>query len=851
MPSIAIPNLDREVFETVVKSIYTDPHRASLREIIANAIDANRERFGDQAWNSQVTVSFDIDNITVEDQGFGISPKVMKNIYGAMFQTTKRSGFSDTVTDANGEHGIGSKTPFGLLYEAERSVDSDANFYTVNTVFEGVRYVYKMFLSTEGIPSYELIHEEVTNRPCGTQVSFPNFLKLANMYVYCVDFSLQAGQERLLREVLIPFIDGNHTEVPVVFNGNNVAAMRVVNQILEATRGVTVAGPIRYYGMTGTRDILVKYKNILYPVADLTFTRALKDIHDMLSQSGDLTTAYRGDIIDLILSIANNGLTVFEIDLDKLDAPLKVNRSRDRFEFDTHTSEALDYMAKEVLFQMYNAVDAGSSMIGQIIDGSKIKDIINKNLMIEKLKSCHNIASGLDFQKSESIISDLKGAFDSDVQGYQCVVIDGVDYTNMVDIMFTHGDVPTSLKNYMTRHVHVDECELFDILNTITTDTRKKVNSCFMETSRSGSKFRSIRLSDGMKVTFKLLADPKNVFLIRDTKSFTIMAEGLLKSTENDFERVFVLSAKDINKDAFEKAGYQRVYYTSELVEENSDVIEEVQKVKKERASRIKGIRHIQSVHPTFDSDVIKRNQKTIDPNRLDELLAKYEGNVFYSFDVPKEELVASKDNEYFFIEKMDEKLSDKYRISRGGDPLFIGDVHASLPVSSLVFYLDKTAKQDFSKITDVGTDLDDHLKEWFTTRTVRVSGGVNKQEDLRLALRAVRRERDDEVFDVVNKFITGACNHGYFDTVDQRAGEPATGVGEPTSKRQRFFEKLFINKTHDPKAQVFVEELRQGLEANPTISYIVEKFPSFCADDEKYQAYVDFILSQLGVKKY
>lgn len=850
MPSIAIPNLDREVFETVVKSIYNDPRRASLREIIANAIDANRERFGDPA-QSQVTVCFDIDYIAIQDQGIGISPKVMKDIYGAMFKTTKRSGFADTVTDSNGEHGIGSKTPYGLLYDAEGTSDLIANYYIVNTVYEGVRYVYKMYLSKEGIPSYDLIHEETTDRDSGTQVSFPNFFKPSNMYSNVASLTLESGQTKLLWEVLTPFIDGNHTEVPLLFNGDNYAVMRIVTQIIEATKNVVVAGPIRHYSMPETDDILVKYKNILYPVKMFDFRHSLRDAHDLLTETTDLLPDNRDDVVDMICAIAAKHMTVFEIDLTQISAPLKVNRSRDRFEFDTNTSEAMAALAKQVMLQAYNVVDAGCRTLTHIVETSQNKDMIKKNSLIESLKGCRVIRSGLVLGDPNSIMSALQDLFVSSTDGFDGAVIEGVDYRELVDIMFTYGDVSAMLKNFMVRDIQQDRCDLIDNLNAILSDSSKRVTHCTMDNVRSGRKFSSNNASGSLQASFKTLCGPELAILIRDTKSYTVMAESLLKSTDHDYTRVIVLSAKDIDKKAFDEIGYTHAYNTSELVEENSEVIEQIQQVQKARAARIKGIRHVLTIDSSFDSDVIKRNQKSLEPKVLESLLSGYEGRVFYSFDVPMTaDFATTEDGQRVYIEKTSDKHRDPYKFTHTGDVLYSGDIHSALPARSLLFYLESSSKQDFTQITDVATDLDSYVKQWFAGLTMMDESGVNKSEDVKIAVRTMGiANPDSHTVAMVSRFINGALNHAYFDDTVAEANIGA--VKNERSPRQEIFRKRFVKKAHNPKAQEFVEEIQRGFEHNPTILFIVEQFPRFVVDDEKFQKYVDFILSQLAVEKF
>lgn len=142
-------------FQLIMDKLYTNPLRATIREIIANAIDANREAGRENFLSIQMPGLEP--TLWITDYGFGISPQRMKEVYTKVFTSTKRNNNRDI-----GCYGIGRLSCLSLAQQ-----------YPLVTRVDGVEYHYAIYLNEEGIPDSSLLHKEETDSPNGTSVGIP------------------------------------------------------------------------------------------------------------------------------------------------------------------------------------------------------------------------------------------------------------------------------------------------------------------------------------------------------------------------------------------------------------------------------------------------------------------------------------------------------------------------------------------------------------------------------------------------------------------------------------------------------------------------------------------------------
>lgn len=146
-----------KTFRSLFGDLYANPFRSMIREIVANAHDANRQ----SGYNGPVEISVHKDGveyyIEIKDHGVGMTYDDMVNIYTTFFKSTK----SDS-NDSIGGFGIGSKSP--LAY---------ADYFIATSVKDGKKNVI-MTSKNNDIPSYQVMLKNVdTNETNGTTIRIP------------------------------------------------------------------------------------------------------------------------------------------------------------------------------------------------------------------------------------------------------------------------------------------------------------------------------------------------------------------------------------------------------------------------------------------------------------------------------------------------------------------------------------------------------------------------------------------------------------------------------------------------------------------------------------------------------
>jgi len=149
------------VISLIRENIYKEPLLAFIREVAANARDANRE-VGFHKVPVKITLPNGFDNsIRIRDCGPGLSPERMK-IYRGYGLSTKRDSNLQT-----GGFGLGAKSPFS--YTEEFTISS-------TTLEEGKKVKRTYFAVKEGTGSTNLVDEVLVNDPLeitGTEISVP------------------------------------------------------------------------------------------------------------------------------------------------------------------------------------------------------------------------------------------------------------------------------------------------------------------------------------------------------------------------------------------------------------------------------------------------------------------------------------------------------------------------------------------------------------------------------------------------------------------------------------------------------------------------------------------------------
>lgn len=143
-------------FQILTDKLYKYRVRAIVRELAANAIDANRV-LKTNLNNWEITLPNSINpTFAIEDFGIGMTDKEIKEVYTTFFKSTKSSS-----NDQTGMFGLGSKTPFAYTKQ-----------FIVESSKDGFKNIYSMH-SENGMPEVIKVNPEpIPTNKTGTKVSF-------------------------------------------------------------------------------------------------------------------------------------------------------------------------------------------------------------------------------------------------------------------------------------------------------------------------------------------------------------------------------------------------------------------------------------------------------------------------------------------------------------------------------------------------------------------------------------------------------------------------------------------------------------------------------------------------------
>jgi hypothetical protein len=147
--------------QILISGIAKDKLAYPIREIAANAWDANRTRAFDVHLPTPETPWF-----SIRDYGRGLPP----NTYGryvSLGDSTKRA--NDNVV---GCFGLGAKSPFAYLLSSGQTPE-----YMVTSIHKGVKRIYLHSLTDSYAPQATLLSEEPTDEHSGLEVSWPTRLE--------------------------------------------------------------------------------------------------------------------------------------------------------------------------------------------------------------------------------------------------------------------------------------------------------------------------------------------------------------------------------------------------------------------------------------------------------------------------------------------------------------------------------------------------------------------------------------------------------------------------------------------------------------------------------------------------
>lgn len=145
----------------VASTQYARKEDAVLRELATNGLDAQYQA-GIHSPIHVTIPSLDHPKVIISDQGIGMSPETMTEVYGNYYSSTKRDLEDDQQITVHGLFGIGSKTPYAV-----------ATQFFVVSVHEGIKSTMLFIKETGGLPASKIISQEPTDEPNGVSVEVP------------------------------------------------------------------------------------------------------------------------------------------------------------------------------------------------------------------------------------------------------------------------------------------------------------------------------------------------------------------------------------------------------------------------------------------------------------------------------------------------------------------------------------------------------------------------------------------------------------------------------------------------------------------------------------------------------
>ena len=192
------PEAKSFLMDMMSDGLYSDKYGSIVREIASNCVDANTESGSNEPVQIVISKPNSFSNageLSFSDNGIGISPERIEDIFTLYFASTKRDG-----NDMIGGFGIGAKSPFAYT-----------DVFRVETVSgDGVMRTYLMEKRGQD-RSCTLLSEVPDNGPTGTTIRIP----VKDTYDYEKFVRAINEQTVLLRPISVVIADGEYRAATV------------------------------------------------------------------------------------------------------------------------------------------------------------------------------------------------------------------------------------------------------------------------------------------------------------------------------------------------------------------------------------------------------------------------------------------------------------------------------------------------------------------------------------------------------------------------------------------------------------------------------------------------------------
>ena len=258
-----------KAFKALIDGLYSNKAVSITREIWCNAYDAHVENgCADKPFKITYPSLFN-NEFRVRDYGPGLSHEDIMGLYTTVFKSTKEDS-----NDGNGKWGLGSKSPFAYT-----------DTYSVTSWHKGRKRTYSAVIGRDGVPTINLMGDELSTEPSGLEVCFP----------------VDAGDVRMFADAA--------TEVSLGFDvkPEGLKESRTFNVKVEGKN--YKIGSFDFSNQNGGK-FYAKMGTVVYPVATghlTTDSQAVNDIASFLSYGEVVMMDF--NIGDLEVNLSREGLS--------------------------------------------------------------------------------------------------------------------------------------------------------------------------------------------------------------------------------------------------------------------------------------------------------------------------------------------------------------------------------------------------------------------------------------------------------------------------------------------------------------------------------------------------------------
>lgn len=220
-----------ELYTLLSSNIYSNKKLAVVREILNNAWDAH---IASGKTHIPVDITINEEELIIRDYGNGINPDDMQDIYCTYGNSTKTADASQT-----GGFGLGSKSPWAY-----------SEYFTISNNYNGIKTVYSAIkgnaISKEKPKLVTVVSVPTTESGLEVKVPIANTPDMRTFIKYATELAISGGIHAKLNGKLLDYLDytkAKYSSVILKQNNNNTTLT--------------------------SRDILVKYGNVVYPIPPL------------------------------------------------------------------------------------------------------------------------------------------------------------------------------------------------------------------------------------------------------------------------------------------------------------------------------------------------------------------------------------------------------------------------------------------------------------------------------------------------------------------------------------------------------------------------------------------------------